>query len=40
MLPVTAPFALSIARPVDEPGAVVPHAGICEGVARQRAILP
>jgi hypothetical protein len=32
-------FAVSIARPAGEPGAVVPHSGICEGGARQRAIL-
>ena len=38
MLILTQPFA--VARPGEEPGAVVPHAGICEGVARQRAILP
>ena len=40
MLPVTLPFALCIARLVEEPGTVVPHAGICEGAARQRAVLP
>ena len=40
MLVLTQPFAVSIARPIGEPGVVVPHAGICEGVARQRAILP
>lgn len=40
MLLVLTPLAESIARSVDEPGAVIPHAGICEGAARQRAILP
>ena len=33
MLPVTAPFAFSIARPVEEPGAVVTPAGLCEGAS-------
>jgi hypothetical protein len=28
------PPIMSIARSVDEPGAVIPHAGICEGAAR------
>jgi hypothetical protein len=37
---LNAPNAVSIARTLDEPGAVIPHAGISEGVARQRAILP
>jgi hypothetical protein len=32
--------AASIARSIEEPGAVIPHAGICEGAARQRAVLP
>ena len=37
---LTQPFAVSIAPLDEEPGAVAPHAGIFEGVARQRAILP
>ena len=40
MLLVLTPCAVSIARSIEEPGAVAPHAGICEGVARQRAPLP
>ena len=37
---LTQPFAVSIARPDEEPGAVVPHAGIREGIARKWEILP
>lgn len=28
------------ARILEEPGAVVPHAGICEGAVGQPAVLP
>ena len=34
MLLILTPHAVSIARSVDEPGAVIPHAGISEGDTR------
>jgi len=37
--PMITPILLR-ARDLDEPGAGIPHAGICEGAVGQPAILP
>jgi hypothetical protein len=34
------PSLIELRDPTEEPYAVVPHVGICEGASRQRLVLP